>query len=159
MAVFTGDEIFQVSIELEHQGQAFYKLLADSTSNQEVARLCSDLADQERQHAATFEKLRAATTKRDESRPMSWDELAFAQTLIEDRVLPDPDDATETVQQQSAEGSLDMAIRFEKDSVLFYQEIVPVVAEADRRAVELIVEEEKLHVLKLLHLKRQLAGS
>jgi rubrerythrin len=158
MAIFTGDEIFRISIELEKKGEQFYEVLAEKAGNQKVADLCKDLAAQEQQHARLFEDLRVKTTRRAASRPLSWDELHFAQMLVEERVLPDPDEARDVVEKEGVAAALTMAIQFEKDSVLFYQELLPAVDEQDRQAVSAIVEQEKQHAEQLTKVKRALAS-
>jgi rubrerythrin len=158
MAIFTGDELFRIALELERRGEQFYTALGAQTDNQQVAMLCQDLADQERQHAQTFEHLRTTTTRRTESRPLSWDELAFAQMLVEERILPDAKQAQQIVQEHGLPAALQMAIQFEKDSILFFNELLGMVDEADRRAVAHIVEQEKLHAQRLQRLKREMLG-
>ena len=158
MAIFTGDEIFRISIELEKKGEEFYEALAEKAGNQKVATLCKDLAAQEQQHARLFEELRVKTTSRAASRPLSWDELHFAQMLVEERVMPDPDEAREVVDKEGLAAALTMAIQFEKDSVLFFQELLPAVDEQDRQAVSAIVEQEKQHAEKLAKVKRELSS-
>ena len=158
MAIFTGDEIFRIAIELEKKGEEFYEALAETAGDQKVAELCKDLAAQEQQHARLFDDLRVKTTSRAASRPLSWDELHFAQMLVEERALPDPDEAREVVAKQGLAAALDMAIQFEKDSVLFFQELLPVVDEQDRQAVSAIVEQEKQHAQRLAKVKRELGS-
>ena len=158
MAIFTGDEIFRISIELEKKGEEFYEALAEKAGDRKVAELCKDLAAQEQAHARLFEDLRVKTTSRAASRPLSWDELHFAQMLVEERVLPDPHEARQVVDKEGLVAALTMAIQFEKDSVLFFQELLPVVDEQDRQAVSAIIEQEKQHAEKLAQIKRGLAS-
>ena len=54
------------------------------------------------------------------SRPLTWDELNFAQILIEERVLSDPEAARDAAASGDVTALLETAIRLEKDSVLFY---------------------------------------
>jgi len=158
MAIFTADEVFQIAAELERKGEDFYEALAAAVKDKKIGELCGELATQEREHAKTFDGLRRALTQRKQTRPLSWDELSFAQMLVEERVLPDPDQARELVAQQGVLATLNIAIQFEKDSILFYQEIVPVVDEPDRQAVDRIVQQEKLHAQRLQQIKRQMTG-
>ena len=51
---------------------------------------------------------------------------------------------------------LDTAIRLEKDSVLFYNELLGEVAEKDAPAVQEIIDEEKRHVRTLVEAKKGL---
>jgi len=158
MAVFTGDEIFRIAIELEQLGEQFYEALGDVAPQDSIKALCRDLAEQEQLHAKTFEQLRVQTTQRTASRPLSWDELSFAHTLVEERVMPDPDVAREVAASKGVAEVLDMAIGFEKDSILFFQEIYASVDEADRAAIVKIIDEEKAHAQRLIKIKRDVAS-
>ena len=54
-------------------------------------------------------------------------------------------------------GLLDTALRLEKDSVLFYRELLDEVDEKDAPAVQEIIDEEKRHVRALVKAKRELS--
>jgi len=58
------------------------------------------------------------------ARSLTWDELHFAQMLIEERVLSDPEAARDAAGSGDVLGVLETAIRLEKDSVLFYNELL-----------------------------------
>ena len=51
---------------------------------------------------------------------------------------------------------LNTAIQREKDSVLFYREMLDEVYENDMAAIQEIIDEEKRHVLALVKAKKQL---
>ena len=94
--------------------------------------------------------------QRSASRPLTWDELHFAQILIEERVLSDPEAAREAAATGNVREILDTAIRLEKDSVLFYNELLDEVDAKDAPAVQEIIEEEKRHMRSLVEAKREL---
>jgi len=71
----------------------FYETLAEKSDDRNVADLCRSLAVQEKKHYGAFKEMSDALVQRPVSRPLSWDELQFAQILIEERVLSDPDAA------------------------------------------------------------------
>ena len=54
--------------------------------------------------------------------------------------------------------AIDIAIGFEKDTLLFFYELLNVTPAASRAAAEAIVEEEKRHVLMLAERRKRLAG-
>ena len=89
---------------------------------------------------------------------MTWDELHFAHMLIEERVLSDPEAAREAAASGDVAAVLDTAIQLEKDSVLFYSELLSDVDDRDTAAVREIIEEEKRHVRALVEAKRKLQG-
>jgi rubrerythrin len=154
MGIYSGAEIFEIAMELEEAGRVFYEALAEKSEDHDLADLCRNLATQEADHYRKFKKMGEALVQRPASRPLTWDELHFAQILIEERVLSDPDAARDAAATGDVAGMLETAIRLEKDSVLFYTELLHEVDEKDAPAVQEIIEEEKRHVCSLVEAKR-----
>jgi len=154
MAIFTGDEIFQLAMELEETGEVFYEAVAAGCGNASVADLCRRLAEQEKQHYRTFEDMRKRLAARPEARPLTWEEMKFAQGLINDRLIPGPEEARRIAAGGSLTETIDLAIRLENDSVEFYTELLPAVEEGDREAVARIIEEERRHARELTAARR-----
>lgn len=156
MGIYSGAEVFQMAMELEESGRVFYETLAEATENRDLADLCRNLAAQETEHYETFKKLGAELVQRPVSRPLTWDELHFAQILIEERVLPDADAARDAAGGADVLEVLETAIRLEKDSVLFYTELRGEVDEKEAPAIQAIIDEEKRHVRALVEAKKGL---
>ena len=156
MGTYSGAEVFQIAMELEDSGRVFYETLAEASADQDLADLCRDLAAQETNHYRKFKEMGAELVERPASRPLTWDELHFANMLIEERVLSDPEAARDAASSGNVLEVLEAAIQFEKDSVLLYWELLDEVDEKDAPAVEEIIEEEKRHVRALIEAKRRL---
>jgi rubrerythrin len=156
VGVYSGAEIFEIAMELEEASRVFYETLAEEAGDHDLADLCRNLAAQESNHYRRFMNMSAELVQRPASRPLTWDELHFAQMLIEERVLSDPDDAQEAALNADVSGVLETAIRLEKDSVLLYSELLHEVEEKDVPAVQQIIDEEKSHVRSLVEAKRKL---
>ena len=156
MGIYSGAEIFEIAMELEEAGRVFYETLAEEAEDHDLADLCRNLATQEGNHYRRFKNMSAELVQRPASRPLTWDELHFAQMLIEERVLSDPDAAQEAARSGDVAGTLETAIRLEKDSVLLYSELLHEVDEKDVPAVQQIIDEEKSHIRSLVEAKRRL---
>jgi rubrerythrin len=156
MGVYSGAEIFRLAMELEEAGRVFYETLAEASSDQDLADLCRNLAAQETKHYATLKEMGAELVERSASQPLTWDELHFAHMLIEERVLSDPEAAQDAASSGDVLEVLEAAIRFEKDSVLLYGELVDELDEEDAPAVQEIIDEEKHHVRALVETKKRL---
>ncbi len=154
MAVFSSDEVFQMAAQLEASGQDFYQILAEECPDVRIASLARHLAQQEAEHLATFKEMRKAVASRPASRPLTWDELGFAQMMIEDRVAPTADDARRMAAEGGFEEILDLAVQMEKDSVLFYTEVLQAMDPSDATAICKIIDEEKRHLAELLGARR-----
>jgi len=156
MGMYSGAEIFQIAMELEEAGRVFYETLAEASEDHDLVDLCRNLAVQETNHYKKFKNMSEELVRRPASRPLTWDELHFAQILIEERVLSDPEAARDAAGSGDVSGILETAIRLEKDSVLFYNELLDEVDEKDARAVQEIIDEEKRHVRALVEAKKRL---
>jgi rubrerythrin len=154
MGIYSGAEIFQIAMELGEAGRVFYETLAAKSENHDLADLCRSLVVQETNHYRTFKKMSEELVERPASRPLTWDELHFAQILIEEHVLSDPQAARDAASSGDVVAMLETAIRLEKDSVLFYNELLAEVDEKDAPAVEEIIDEEKRHVRSLVEAKK-----
>ena len=156
VGIYSGAEIFEIAMELEEAGRVFYETLAEEAEDHDLADLCRNLATQESNHYRKFKVLSAELVERPASRPVTWDELHFARILIEERVLSDPDAAREAALSGDVAALLETAIRLEKDSVLFYSELLNEVDEKDIPAIQGIIDEEKRHVCALVEVKNRL---
>ncbi len=156
MAVFSADEVYQIAMEMEQTGQVFYEALAAGSARSDVAALCRRLAAQEVEHYNRFSRLRAALAARPASHALDEEEMDFAQALVTDRMIPNPQEARRIAAEGSVGAALDMAINLEKDSVLFYSEILQAVDPQDATAIREIVQQEKLHAQELMIARRNL---
>lgn len=158
MGIRSGAEIFEIAMELEEAGRVFYETLAETSQDDQLVAVCRELAEQESRHYKLFKKMGEELVQRPAARPLTWDELIFAQILIEENVLSDPDAAREAASGGDIVAVLDTAIRIEKDSVLFYSEILSEVEEEDASAIQEIIDEEKRHVRALIEAKKAIKG-
>lgn len=158
---WNADELFQVGVEVEKNGREFYLAAEQKAPTPEFAKLCRELAHWEEAHIALFESLRAALP------PEAFEGGAF-----------DPDSETGAYVRATADGHvfrrgadvaahvdrcktpadfLDVALSFEKDSVVFYSAMKQVVAASQGRAkVDALIEEELRHIAILTREKAKL---
>jgi len=155
-AIFNSDEVFQMAMQLEETRRTFYEALAHECPNRQVATLCGQLAGQEMEHYNLFKKMREQMARKTDSRRLSLEELDFVTALLEDKVVLDADQARKNALRGNAREMLDLAIKMEKDSVLFYAELAGAVGPKDAAAVQEIIKEEKKHVRDLIAARRNL---
>ena len=138
IGIYSGAEIFQIAMELEESGREFYETLAEKSEDHDLADLCRDFAVQEADHFGKFKKMGEELVERPASRPLTWDELHVAQMLIEERVLSTPEAARDAAASGDVVALLETAVQLEKDSVLFYNELLPEVDEKNVSAVQVM---------------------
>jgi rubrerythrin len=152
-------EIFDLAKAIEKGGQAFYQAVASSTASPELKELFQYLAAQELLHCRTFEKL-ARDYPQLEVDAEEWGQTsAYIRATSDSRFFVGEDKAlalAKTVKDPLK--ALEIAIAFEKDTLLFFYELLQVTPIKGREAAKAIIEEEKRHVQLLSQRRKALAG-
>lgn len=152
-------EIFDLAKAIEKAGQAYYQAIASSTASSELKELFDYLAAQEQVHYQTFERL-ARLYPELEVEEQEWEQTrAYIRATSDSRFFVGEDKAislAKTVKDPLQ--AVDIAIGFEKDTLLFFHELLAVMPAKGRGAAKAIVEEEKRHVLVLSERRKSLAA-
>ena len=150
-------EIIKTAIEIEKRGIAYYDVMAESTWHEVARDLFKHLAGMEHQHRDTFEKLLDQIDKQDSERQPENEETAYIQSLADSAVFTDELAASELATHLDNEiEAMDIAITAEKESILFYYEMLDVVSQATAPVVRHILNEEKMHLTQLSEIKKRI---
>jgi rubrerythrin len=155
--LLSGEEVFALAMEIEKSGHAFYKTVAEAFDSPTLVELFEFLADQEIAHYRFFEKLSSSipqlTIDAEE-----WEETsAYIKATTDSRFFVGEDRAIQLAKTATSPAhAIDLAIGFEKDTLLYFYELVKVTPPESRGAAEQIVEEEKRHVKMLSERKQSL---
>jgi len=157
--LLSGEEIFSMAKEIEKSGEAYYRSIAASTDSAELKELFEHLADQEVRHFQYFDNLSKEypefTIDAEE-----WEQTsAYIKATTDTRFFVGEDKAISLARTvQDPIRAIDIAIGFEKDTLLFFYELLNVTPENSRAAAREIVEEEKRHVQLLSERKKHLTA-
>jgi rubrerythrin len=155
MSLFKLDEVIQMAMQAELAAQALYAALARHCPRVEVATLCRQLAAQEQAHYDTFKSIREAQPSALACKQLSLDEVEFVKGLVVERgVIPNEAEALATVRGNSVGAVLDLAVRSEQGSVVFYRELLGHIDASDVAEIREIIEEEKRHEELLVQIRR-----
>ena len=157
----TSNEVFEMALQIEQMGYDFYKTMAHNATNMQLRDCYNQLAAEEKVHLESFEKLRDSIEKIDTNRLDNWKEVSlYFKALIDTKVLPTSPEKNSLVQELKDEiGAIHISISFEKDTILFLQEISRWISLEDRHKIEQLIDEEKSHILKLLQMKNEIVQS
>lgn len=160
---FNADEIFQVGVQIEMNGKTFYEKAAQKAADPKVRSLCTELAEWETRHVTQFETLRAGLpdSAREGGAFDPDSELAgYVRTAADEHVFLQNKDVSELVAACSnAADLLDLAIRFEKDSVKFYNAMKELVAaHLGQVKLDSLIDEELRHIAILSRERERLKG-
>ena len=151
MAVLTAAEALKWALEIEKNGETFYKAVAGKSAEPEVKALFEDLAAQERGHYRVFQKMLEEVKPDPDLSRLDYDEYqTYLQVALADALFAGPDKGLAlAAQAQDRETALRAAMGFEKDTLLFFYDLREMVSKAEREAISDIILEEKAHLRRL----------
>jgi rubrerythrin len=143
--VFNADEIFEMALKIEQNGENFYRDSAAKIADPEAIRLLLKLADMELEHQRIFNGMRATLSAADK-RAMTFDPNnesgLYLASLANTKVFFEKD-----IGPSNPEGIFKAALGAEKDSIAFYlgmKDLLP--TGSGREKVEEIIREEMRHI-------------
>ena len=152
MIYFSGSEIIEVAIQIERNGFTFYQSLAESLDQKDLKELFAHLAAEEEKHIKSFQTLSESFQ---EYKPNTSDEeeyYAYIKSLSDRNVFTRKEGIDEIVKKiKGKEDALNMAMGFEKDSIIFFIEVQELVKKSDKIAIDALVRQEREHLKKLIH--------
>jgi len=150
MAILKAAEAVEWALEIETNGEAFYRATAAQQADPGIKALFEDLAVQEQRHYQTYGRMLGLTSSRDLP-DFDHDEYqAYLQAALSSALFGGPDKGLALARQaHNQETALRAALGFEKDTLLFFYDLREMVSEGDRATVSAIISEEKAHVRRL----------
>ncbi len=154
---FSGSELINIAIDIERRGIAFYDIMAKSTQNAVASDVFQHLADMEQQHIQIFQGMLKEADKYQTSSTDAEEYSAYLQGLVDSAVFTDDMVTSQMATEANSDiEALELAIRAEKDSILFYYEMKDIVPLRSQTTVNRIITEEKSHLSLLSEVKRKL---
>lgn len=155
---FSIREVVEMAISTERSGQAFYQTASKLAKEKSLEEFFRYLAEEEGKHLQTFQGFYDTLKEGPETTPYNWEEAKlYLKALVDSRFFTGPDQAINLAKEAKSElEALNSAINFEKDTLLFFYEMLEVIKLGDRNLVKKIIEEEKKHVRRLSTLKGKL---
>ncbi len=155
-AVFWGNEVVRLAIEIEKNGEKFYNLLADSAKSQGVKDLSSYLAGEERKHRELFENLLDTVEEYVPFDTYPGEYQSYLRALAEEHVFTGDLGVEEMFRGAKADiDAINIAIGFEKDSIILFHEMMNIVRKKDHPVIQKMIDEERSHLMKLTDMKNK----
>ncbi|WP_018247751.1 ferritin-like domain-containing protein [Orenia marismortui] len=154
---FDARELIDVAVKLEEEGYGFYKNLANLVSLKDVQKLFDFLASEEKVHKSKFKEMgkELATIDKHESYDGEYED--YIKSLINTHVINDLDPLIEKIKDNLQERKvIELAIRFEKDSIIAFNEFRKVMSDKHKKTIDQLIKEEKKHLVKLIQIKEGL---
>ncbi len=150
-------EVLEFAVYIEQNGYEFYVEAMKKFADPDMTELFQYLADEEFKHEKFFAKLKEAAGHF--TPPESYDgeyqaymkEFCKAHSLANREAIKPKLAKLKTMNEV-----LDMALGFEKDSVVFFSELKGVVHSEQSGPVEKVIREELVHIRKIMDYRSRL---
>jgi len=153
------ETIFEIGVNIEKNGKAFYLEAAKKASDAKIQTLFTELANWEDKHITIFQQLQAElpeNAREDNFFDPENELVSYLQAAADSHVFATSINAAKLAEQHNTPvEALNLALTFEKDSVVYYTTMKKVVSEhLGRQKVDLLIDEELQHIA-ILHAKKK----
>lgn len=146
--MFSAREILDLAIRLEENGEAVYRNAAGRVSDPDICALLVWMADEEVEHAKWFSGLKQELETRSGNPIMEEMSREIFGGLLGEKSFSHRD--VDFSKVDNVEDLMNIFIEFEKDTVLFYETLIPFIEDdATLKIIEKIIAEENTHIKKL----------
>jgi rubrerythrin len=148
---FSASDIVGTAIEIERRGRNVYTQAAAAATNPDVKRFLQFFAGEEARHLGIFEAMAERVGKAEIPVGSDAEEyMDYVQALLDSHALfcggaPEKDlaDAADAIE------AIELASRFEKDTILYFREMMDLLPPAETAAVKQCLDEERGHLRQL----------
>lgn len=148
-------EITKIAMDLEKEGQQFYGKSAALAKDEKLRSMFLLLEEQEKKHAEIFAALHKTLSEVNNlSDEYLYDENVslYMKAIVENKVFKQ-DELDKVKTMTTMKDALQIGINSEKNSILFYNEIIMNTKSTQAQgALSLILAEEKKHLVDLTNL-------
>jgi len=155
MSWLNAHDVFKFSVEIERNGERFYRKFSKKFDEKEICELFEFLADEEVKHAEIFGKMLSDIGQNELEQIYPQDYLSYLNSYVQHQIFAEKKLEQEIEKISSPWEALDFGISRELDTILYYQEIKKYLPEIQLNLVEKILGEERKHFMKLIELKKK----
>jgi len=151
--MYTLDDIRQIAIQIELNGEQAYRSAANRSEHHDVAKLLNWMADEEHRHGKWFASMPIAA-KEIPNEYQEMEELgrSLLKEMVENKTFSLDGDRLDAA--TNVVDILVQSLEFEQDTILFYDMLKAFIEDQDGiNQLSLIIDEERGHVKVLQKLK------
>lgn len=155
--IFSASEVVEMGIKIEENGKDFYNEIAQKSKNEAVIEIFELLAREEENHIKRFREIFSKVKKYEPNEAYPNEYFAYIKALSTEYVFTKDKKGSEIAASVKTDReAIDLGIGFEKDSILFYEEMKKFILEDEQKILDKLLEEEKAHLRNLNNLRRML---
>lgn len=150
--MFTRNDIRNIAIQIEHNGEQAYRSAARKFEDEQIRQMFNWMADEELRHAQWFKNLHMSDQTSAADEQIESMGRALLQEMMKNQNFSLEETRLSGVMDIPA--LVDLSLEFENDTVLFYEMLRTFIEDAAAvEQLEAIISEEQGHVRQLERLK------
>lgn len=151
--VFNAAEIIDMGIEKEKKRRDFYGRVAKEFKEKDIRKLFGDLRDWEEAHVKKFTEIRDSVADEEIAESYQGEFGAYIRSLVDDKLYREVTAASFAKNIKTPIDAISRGIGFEKDAILFFNELVEYMPSHNKEKVRELIDEEKKHIIYLSQLR------
>ncbi len=154
---FSGQEIVEIAIRVEKNGEKLYHILAEQTEIMTVKNAFTALANEESKHIASFDRIREIIGRFEPDEAYPGEYSLYLQALADENVFSKKDIFMDLAKKVvTVTEALDLAVMFEKETLIFLHGVQDSLEQGDRPVLNELIMQEKEHIQKLSEIRKAL---
>lgn len=153
--VFNAAEVIDMGIEKERKRRDFYGYAAENFKEKDLKELFSRLRDWEDTHIKKFSEIRSTLEESEVSETYKGELSAYVKATVDDLLYKQVSPEWFAKNVKAPLVAIQYGIGFEKDAILFFNELLKYMNPYHSERVRELIEEEKKHLVYLTELKQK----
>ena len=155
MNVFNAAEAIDIGIEKEKKRRDFYGRVSEKFKEKSMKDLFTRLRDWEDTHIKKFGQIRKSIQDDETFESYAGELESYMRALVDDKLYKEVSVAQFSRMVKTPVDAIKYGMVFEKDAILFFNELVPNVNPENREKIQILIDEEKKHLIYLAELKKK----
>lgn len=151
--IFNVAEVIDMGIEKERKRRDFYALVAGKFKEKQMKDLFTKLRDWEDTHIQKFTDIRKSVEESEIQESYQGEFAAYIKATVDDMLYDQISAESFSKNVKTPVSAIQYGIGFEKDAILFFNELLRYMTPTHKEKVGLLIEEEKKHLVYLTELK------
>ena len=153
--VFNAAEVVDLGIEKEKKRRDFYGFAAAAFKEKEMKDLFTRLRDWEDTHIKKFTEIRNSIEESEAAETYEGELAEYIKATVDDMLYKQASAEWFAKNVKTQLTAIRYGIGFEKDAILFFNELLKYMTPHHREKVQELIDEEKKHLIYLNELKKK----
>lgn len=153
--VFNAAEVIDMGIEKERKRRDFYGMVAKAFKAKRMRTLFSRLRDWEEAHIKKFTEIRDSVDESETIESYEGEFAAYMKAAVDDLLYRQVSARQFAKNVRTEHDAIRYGMGFEKDAILFFNELLKYMSPHHKEKIEVLIQEEKGHLVYLAELRRE----